>query len=175
MVGGADSSAVLAGGRRQKPLREREVACEGRRRNRRHCTIAHALFNGRPSRTTRTVNAGRYNTPGNASGPSLGSSDREAAFSSVAYRTDATRRVEYDAGLANLPLGRRRSDARPNTAPPPHLCRACKTHLLLIRRHTSPPRLGAPVLTEFYRCDGCDSGYAFSPATGRWKPWHLEE
>jgi len=95
-------------------------------------------------------------------------------FVSVAYRTDATRRVEYDPGLATPPSGRRRSDARPQNAAA-HLCRACKTHLFLIRRHTSPPRLGAPVVTEFYRCDGCECGYAFSPATGRWRPWHLEE
>jgi len=155
----------------RKRLREREVVCAEHIWNYRDCTIAHALFNGRLSHDPRRP----ITLLGNAARPSLGSSAREAAIlRSVAYRTDATRGVEYDPRLTTLPSGSRRSEARPHTLAP-HLCRACKTRLFLIRRHTSPPRLGAPLVTEFYRCDGCDSGYAFSPATGRWKPWQLED
>jgi hypothetical protein len=32
-------------------------------------------------------------------------------------------------------------------------------------------RLGAPVVTDFYECCACDSGFSFDPATGKWKPW----
>ena len=111
--------------------------------------------------------------PGRLSGPPTG---RRLFLRSkpVTYGTDVNRSVEYDSSLANLPSGSRRTDARPQ-GPAAHLCRACKSHLFLIRRHTSPPRLGSLLVTEFYRCDGCDSGYAFSPSTGRWKPWQLED
>lgn len=54
-------------------------------------------------------------------------------------------------------------------------CPRCGNKLLLSRKHTSPPRLGPLVTTEYYRCDACDSGFQFTPSTGRWKPWLSEE
>jgi hypothetical protein len=38
------------------------------------------------------------------------------------------------------------------------------------RRHVSPARWGAPVVTEYYDCDYCEASYQFSPAENRWKP-----
>ena len=50
-------------------------------------------------------------------------------------------------------------------------CPQCGTEALVMqRRHVSPPRLGAPLVTEYYDCDFCEASYQFSPATNRWKP-----
>jgi hypothetical protein len=50
-------------------------------------------------------------------------------------------------------------------------CRQCGQDLRFVRKHVSPSRLGAPLTTQFYECGACDSGYAFNPANGKWKPW----
>jgi hypothetical protein len=52
-----------------------------------------------------------------------------------------------------------------------HRCSLCRHELHLVRRHVSPPRLGAPLTTEFYQCRACDSGFALNVATGKWKRW----
>src|SRR5919204_5618149 len=50
-------------------------------------------------------------------------------------------------------------------------CPRCRTDaLILLRRHVSPPRLGPPVVTEYYECECCESQYQYSPATDKWKP-----
>ena len=50
-------------------------------------------------------------------------------------------------------------------------CPQCRTEaLVLSRRHVSPPRWGAPLVTEYYDCDYCEASYQFSPADNRWKP-----
>ena len=50
-------------------------------------------------------------------------------------------------------------------------CPQCRTAALVMqRRHVSPPRWGAPVVTEYYECDYCEASYQFSPAENRWKP-----
>ena len=50
-------------------------------------------------------------------------------------------------------------------------CPQCRTDaLILLRRHVSPARLGAQVVTEYYECERCESQYQYSPATDRWKP-----
>ena len=56
-----------------------------------------------------------------------------------------------------------------------HPCSNCHERLQLVRRHVSPHRLGAPSVTEFYQCIACDSGFAFSASTGRWKPWVTDD
>jgi uncharacterized protein with PIN domain len=73
------------------------------------------------------------------------------------------------------PSARKRAWQQSSSAVTEHRCRACKTRLFLIRRHTSPPRLGPSLTTEFYRCDACESGYAFTPSTGKWKPWESDD
>lgn len=51
-----------------------------------------------------------------------------------------------------------------------HRCPQCHTDALVMhRRHVSPPRWGAPVVTEYYDCDYCDAKYTYSPAENRWK------
>jgi hypothetical protein len=50
-------------------------------------------------------------------------------------------------------------------------CPQCRAEaLILLRRHVSPPHLGAPLVTEYYECECCESQYQYSPATDRWKP-----
>jgi hypothetical protein len=50
-------------------------------------------------------------------------------------------------------------------------CPQCRTEALVMqRRHVSPARWGAPVVTEYYDCDYCEASYQFSPAENRWKP-----
>jgi uncharacterized protein with PIN domain len=56
-----------------------------------------------------------------------------------------------------------------------HRCVLCHQELRLVRRHVSPPRLGAAVATEFYQCGACDSGYALNPATGKWRNWMADD
>ena len=52
-----------------------------------------------------------------------------------------------------------------------HRCPQCRTDALVMsRRHVSPPQWGAPVVTEYYECDYCDSRFTYSPAENRWKP-----
>jgi hypothetical protein len=52
-----------------------------------------------------------------------------------------------------------------------HRCPQCREQALVLhRRHVSPPRLGAALVTEFYDCDCCDARYQFSPADNRWRP-----
>jgi len=47
----------------------------------------------------------------------------------------------------------------------------CRTEALVMRRrHVSPPRWGAPLVTEYYDCEYCDASYQFSPADNRWRP-----
>ena len=78
--------------------------------------------------------------------------------------------------MIELKYGRRRSDVsakRQSQSQTAHECRRCKNRLQLVRRHTSPPRLGPPATIEFYRCDACDFEYALNPSTGQWRPWTL--
>ena len=50
-------------------------------------------------------------------------------------------------------------------------CPQCRADaLVLLQRHVSPPRLGAPLVTEYYECEACDARYQYSPATDRWRP-----
>ena len=50
-------------------------------------------------------------------------------------------------------------------------CPQCRTDaLILLRRHVSPPRLGAPLVTEYYEWDCCEYQYQYSPATVLWIP-----
>ena len=50
-------------------------------------------------------------------------------------------------------------------------CPQCHEQALVLhRRHVSPPRLGAPLVTEYYDCDFCDARYQFTPAENRWRP-----
>ena len=56
-----------------------------------------------------------------------------------------------------------------------HRCARCREELHLVRRHVSPPRLGAPLATEFYECGACNACYALNLATGKWKPWVGDE
>jgi hypothetical protein len=52
-----------------------------------------------------------------------------------------------------------------------HRCPQCREEALVLqRRHVSPARLGAPLVTEYYDCDYCDASYQYSPAENRWKP-----
>jgi hypothetical protein len=52
-----------------------------------------------------------------------------------------------------------------------HRCPQCRVEaLVLTRRHVSPPRLGDPLVTEYYECNYCDSRFQYSPASDKWKP-----
>ena len=52
-----------------------------------------------------------------------------------------------------------------------HRCPQCREQALVLqKRHVSPPRLGATLVTEYYDCDCCDARYQYSPADDRWKP-----
>jgi hypothetical protein len=52
-----------------------------------------------------------------------------------------------------------------------HACPQCRQEtLVLTRRHVSPPRLGASMITEYYDCDCCDARFQYSPAEDRWRP-----
>ena len=76
--------------------------------------------------------------------------------------------------MPNLDPQRRKSDDA-RGALTGHRCKLCREALLLVRTRVSPPRLGPALITEFYQCRACDSGYAHSPATGAWKPWAADE
>ena len=57
------------------------------------------------------------------------------------------------------------------TAGATHRCPQCRQDTLVLgRRHVSPARLGAALVTEYWDCDCCDARYQFSPADNRWKP-----
>lgn len=50
-------------------------------------------------------------------------------------------------------------------------CPQCRTEALVMhRRHVSPPRWGAAVVTEYYDCEFCEGRFQYSPADDRWKP-----
>lgn len=88
------------------------------------------------------------------------------------WRLARKRRLTADMVISSLGPGRYVTD---RSSVSPHVCPACRHRLSLVRRRTSPPRLGPPLVTEFYRCDVCDDGYVFSPSTHRWKPWSGDE
>lgn len=75
--------------------------------------------------------------------------------------------------MPNLPL--RRKSGKPQGKITGRVCAHCHQDLRLVHRHTSPARLGAQLTTEFYQCRACDAGFAFTPATGKWKPWVGDE
>jgi hypothetical protein len=53
-------------------------------------------------------------------------------------------------------------------------CPQCHEETLVMdRRHVSPPRLGASIVTEYYDCLFCDARYQYSPADNRWKPVYV--
>ena len=68
-------------------------------------------------------------------------------------------------------LGPLRRETDPCRQPSEYRCMRCREVLHFAHRHTSPVRLGAPLTTEFYLCLACDAGYAFNPATRKWRPW----
>jgi hypothetical protein len=73
-------------------------------------------------------------------------------------------------------LGPQRRNTRKTTPEMPgYPCSHCGQLLQFVRKHVSPPRLGPAVETEFYQCVACDSGFARSPSTGKWKPWMADE
>ena len=50
-------------------------------------------------------------------------------------------------------------------------CPQCRAEaLVLLRRHVSPPRLGPPLVTEYYECEYCETRYQYSPATAGGAP-----
>ena len=52
-----------------------------------------------------------------------------------------------------------------------HRCPQCREEAMVLhRRHVSPARLGAALVTEYWDCDCCDARFQFSPADGRWRP-----
>jgi uncharacterized protein with PIN domain len=60
---------------------------------------------------------------------------------------------------------------RDTHSPETHRCPQCREQALVLhRRHVSPPRLGAALVTEYYACNFCDARYQFSPADNRWRP-----
>lgn len=64
-----------------------------------------------------------------------------------------------------------RTTERSSIATAAHRCPQCREQALrLHRRHVSPSRLGAPLVTEYWDCDFCDAHYQFTPAENRWKP-----
>jgi DNA-directed RNA polymerase subunit M/transcription elongation factor TFIIS len=66
---------------------------------------------------------------------------------------------------------RQPTQERTTAAAPTHRCPQCREQTLVLhKRHVSPPRLGAELVTEFYDCDCCDARYQFSPADNRWRP-----
>ena len=69
----------------------------------------------------------------------------------------------------------RRNTSKVTPEMPGYPCSHCGQPLQFVRKHVSPPRLGPAVETEFYQCVACDSGYARSPSTGKWKPWMADE
>jgi hypothetical protein len=74
-----------------------------------------------------------------------------------------------------MPNLRPQQTPNPRGAATTHRCRLCRQELHLVRRHVSPPRLGASLQTEFYQCSACDSGFVLNVATGKWKPWVSED
>lgn len=59
---------------------------------------------------------------------------------------------------------------RARATPASHRCPQCRERALMLQhRHVSPPRLGEPVITEFYDCDCCDARFKYSPAEDRWR------
>jgi hypothetical protein len=61
--------------------------------------------------------------------------------------------------------------APPRSALAASSCPQCRQEALaLTRRHVSPPRLGEPLVTEYYECACCDARYQYTPADDRWKP-----
>ena len=66
---------------------------------------------------------------------------------------------------------RHASPTRTAVATIAHRCPQCREQTLVLhRRHVSPMRLGAALVTEYWDCDCCDASYKFSPAENRWRP-----
>jgi hypothetical protein len=84
---------------------------------------------------------------------------------------DGSRRVETHATDRLMDFSIRHSFDKERAVGTTRQCPQCRADaLILLRRHVSPPRLGAPLVTEYYECDCCDSRYKYSPATDRWRP-----
>jgi hypothetical protein len=64
----------------------------------------------------------------------------------------------------------RQQSARTRLTPSTHRCPQCRELALILQnRHVSPPRLGEPLVTEFYECDCCDARFKYSPAANTWR------
>ena len=64
----------------------------------------------------------------------------------------------------------RQQASRARSTPSDHRCPQCRQYALTLqRRHVSPPRLGDPLVTEFYDCDCCDAQFKYSPAANTWR------
>jgi len=94
------------------------------------------------------------------------------AASSVARGgVDALRRLEARQADCVMDFTIRHTFEKARTVGEARQCPQCRTAaLILLRRHVSPARLGAPMVTEYYECERCESQYQYSPATDRWKP-----
>ena len=81
----------------------------------------------------------------------------------------------FKSPMPNLgpPLRRKTDSCRHQSTE--YRCIRCREVLHFAHRHTSPVRLGAAVTTEIYLCLACDGGYAFNPATRKWKPWVTDD
>jgi uncharacterized protein with PIN domain len=90
----------------------------------------------------------------------------------VARRSiDDVRRVETRQTDGLMDFSIRHTFEKGRTIGEVRRCPQCRADaLILLRRHVSPPRLGAPIVTEYYECECCESQYQYSPATNRWKP-----
>jgi hypothetical protein len=74
----------------------------------------------------------------------------------------------------DVAIGQVSSESRLRVGRDARRCPQCRENALVMhRRHVSPPRWGAPLVTEYYDCDFCDARYQYSPADGRWRPLYV--
>jgi uncharacterized protein with PIN domain len=93
-----------------------------------------------------------------------------AAQDLAGCRVDDLRRVETRETDGLMDFTIRHTFEKSRVVGEARQCPQCRTEaLILLRRHVSPPRLGAPLVTEYYECEYCDSQYQYSPADNRWK------
>jgi hypothetical protein len=94
-----------------------------------------------------------------------------AASSLACGRVDDVCRVEARTADRLMDFSIRHTSDKVRAAGGARQCPQCRAEaLVLLRRHVSPPRLGPPLVTEYYECECCDARYQYSPATNRWRP-----
>jgi len=116
-------------------------------------------------------------TCGSASAPARGPSRERfaqavvhAASSLACSRVDDVRRVEARTADRLMDFSIRPTFEKVRPAGKALRCPQCRAEaLVLLRRHVSPPRLGPPLVTEYYECECCEERYQYSPATNRWR------